>query len=647
MDSCEISEVREDLDYVPRSGKGLHGGVKEGKLPVLSLETRDSLEDDINHLFESFNLKNSSKHASPSHQTAATASPLGRNALKKTITVGVSRSPRIGCSEPVTLKQALRDLCLSKASEMAANRRLSKSINSPRISEAGRIKNLYDKKIADGNESAPKGGMLAISLVPQESGNSSARVSHVGVTEDVVNDIVASATNPPSKSLKPELVQKGKELALAPPLSKKIEDQVKDRQKHEMKTLAHSPHSLAAKLTETDATEDESIPASSQVVVQTLKELVEQPENIPISTSLSNGDDVSKLQNNVSSSNKLNSKSAMPKPGRRVRPQNLHPRVVTGRGIRSKAIIKKKVKQDLILAASCPEKLVNAVDRDPCSNQLVCKRCLCSLQSGDLDATNQTSLPSPISESNAEAILTNVKNVKSGPDRPDIVVKLIGGSNARSRDKGEFSQSSKSSVGDYSSSTASLSDESNRSRSSCSNRPHMSKDVRWEAIRHVKRQRGVLGLNHFNLLKKLGSGDIGTVYLAELIGTSCLFAIKVMDNEFLARRKKMPRAQTEREIMRMLDHPFLPTLYSQFTSENLSCLVMEYCPGGDLHVLRQKQPERHFVEPAARYDATTIRSCEFHYLSEGILLFDIERRENAVFAQMSVQMHGLPSFILC
>lgn len=62
----------------------------------------------------------------------------------------------------------------------------------------------------------------------------------------------------------------------------------------------------------------------------------------------------------------------------------------------------------------------------------------------------------------------------------------------------------------------------------------------------------------------------------------------------------MPRAQTEREILRMLDHPFLPTLYAQFTSDNLSCLVMEYCPGGDLHVLRQRQPGRSFSEPAAR-----------------------------------------------
>ena len=130
----------------------------------------------------------------------------------------------------------------------------------------------------------------------------------------------------------------------------------------------------------------------------------------------------------------------------------------------------------------------------------------------------------------------------------------------------------------------------------------MSKDVRWQAIRHAQMQHGVLGLRHFNLLKKIGCGDIGTVYLAELIGTNYLFAIKVMDNEFLARRKKMPQAQTEREILRMLDHHFLPTLYAQFTSDNLSCLVTEYCPGGDLHVLQQKQLGRSFSEPAARYD---------------------------------------------
>lgn len=172
---------------------------------------------------------------------------------------------------------------------------------------------------------------------------------------------------------------------------------------------------------------------------------------------------------------------------------------------------------------------------------------------------------------------------------------------SRSREKGEFSQSSKSSRGEYSSTTTSYSEESYVSGSSRSGyRPHMSKDLRWEAISFVQKQDDILGMKNFKLLRKIGGGDIGTVYLSELIGTSFLFAVKVMDNEFLASRKKMHRAQTEKEILEILDHPFLPTLYVHFTTRKYSCLVMEYCPGGDLHVLRQKQLTRSFPEKAAR-----------------------------------------------
>ncbi|KAJ7543995.1 hypothetical protein O6H91_09G061100 [Diphasiastrum complanatum] len=82
--------------------------------------------------------------------------------------------------------------------------------------------------------------------------------------------------------------------------------------------------------------------------------------------------------------------------------------------------------------------------------------------------------------------------------------------------------------------------------------------------------------------------------------------MKVMDKGSLASRKKELRAQTEREILASLDHPFLPTLYSHFETEKFSCLVMEYCMGGDLHSLRQRQPGKHFTEQAARFYASEI-----------------------------------------
>ncbi|CAH8288451.1 unnamed protein product [Eruca vesicaria subsp. sativa] len=114
----------------------------------------------------------------------------------------------------------------------------------------------------------------------------------------------------------------------------------------------------------------------------------------------------------------------------------------------------------------------------------------------------------------------------------------------------------------------------------------------------IRTRDGVLGMSHFKLLKRLGCGDIGSVYLAELTGTRCHFAVKD--------RKKLNRAQTEREILQLLDHPFLPTLYTHFETDRFSCLVMEYCPGGDLHTLRQRQPGKHFSEYAARFYAAEV-----------------------------------------
>ncbi|PIN20893.1 putative serine/threonine protein kinase [Handroanthus impetiginosus] len=131
-------------------------------------------------------------------------------------------------------------------------------------------------------------------------------------------------------------------------------------------------------------------------------------------------------------------------------------------------------------------------------------------------------------------------------------------------------------------------------------RPHTGGDVRWDAISSASSKDSPLGLNNFRLLKRLGYGDIGSVYLVELRGTNTYFAMKVMDKGSLASRKKLLRAQTEREILGLLDHPFLPTLYTYFETEKFYCLVMEFCSGGNLHTLRQKQPYKHFTEEAAR-----------------------------------------------
>ncbi|KAK7331166.1 hypothetical protein VNO77_25383 [Canavalia gladiata] len=191
-------------------------------------------------------------------------------------------------------------------------------------------------------------------------------------------------------------------------------------------------------------------------------------------------------------------------------------------------------------------------------------------------------------------------------------------------DRADFVESGKSSIC-RGSTSSDVSDESTCSSFSSSiNKPHKANDLRWEAIQAVRSRDGVLGLGHFRLLKRLGCGDIGSVYLSELSGTKCYFAMKVMDKGSLASRKKLLRAQTEREILQSLDHPFLPTLYTHFETEKFSCLVMEFCPGGDLHTLRQKQPGKHFPEQAVKfYVAEVLLALEYLHML-GIVYRDLK-----------------------
>ncbi|KAJ4765837.1 Protein kinase superfamily protein [Rhynchospora pubera] len=214
---------------------------------------------------------------------------------------------------------------------------------------------------------------------------------------------------------------------------------------------------------------------------------------------------------------------------------------------------------------------------------------------------------------------------------------------ATSRDDSDYDSSSSSftAIGSRRSwlSEASLASSSSISVRSCyteptsvhrlAQKPHKSTQAEWEAIKLIRsvNPTGRVGLEHFMLVRRLGSGDLGNVYLCRLRDprwTGCLFAMKVVDREALTFRNKLQRAETEREILRSLDHPFLPTLYADFEAAHYSCLVMEFCTGGDLHVARQRQPGRRFGVSSARfYAAETLLALEYLHMM-GVVYRDLK-----------------------
>eukprot|EP01018_Ginkgo_biloba_P033061 Gb_17384 [translate_table: standard] len=126
-------------------------------------------------------------------------------------------------------------------------------------------------------------------------------------------------------------------------------------------------------------------------------------------------------------------------------------------------------------------------------------------------------------------------------------------------------------------------------------------------------------------VKVLGRGAMGTVFLVQKEGSERALALKAMSKSVTAMKNDgLRRAHIEREILSKLEHPFLPTLFGHVETEKIIGWVVEYCPGGDLNALRQRQTEKMFSESIIRFYAAEIVLALEHLHSLGIVYRDLK-----------------------
>lgn len=136
------------------------------------------------------------------------------------------------------------------------------------------------------------------------------------------------------------------------------------------------------------------------------------------------------------------------------------------------------------------------------------------------------------------------------------------------------------------------------------------------SVMEVRRALADVGLDSFALVRQLGMGDVGRVYLVSETRTGRLFAMKVLTKADMIRRKKVPRAPvrsrpgararcsltvgrqvqrvlTEREVLASANHPFIVTLYRSFQTEDRLYLG----------VRRRPCANRHGARPSGRLSA--------------------------------------------
>ena len=89
-------------------------------------------------------------------------------------------------------------------------------------------------------------------------------------------------------------------------------------------------------------------------------------------------------------------------------------------------------------------------------------------------------------------------------------------------------------------------------------------------------------LRNFKVLGILGVGGFGTVFKVQHILTEKIYAMKVMNKNYIIQKKYLHYVVGEFEIMKMLSgFPFVIDLHYCFQTANYLYMIIDICPGGD------------------------------------------------------------------
>ena len=88
--------------------------------------------------------------------------------------------------------------------------------------------------------------------------------------------------------------------------------------------------------------------------------------------------------------------------------------------------------------------------------------------------------------------------------------------------------------------------------------------------------------DYYVILKRIDSGQFGTVYLCQDLDSNSLYAVKRVSKSILQRPKSLNLLYNEINIQRKLDHPNIVKLFKVFEDREFVYLVMEYVKEGNL-----------------------------------------------------------------
>jgi eukaryotic-like serine/threonine-protein kinase len=151
-------------------------------------------------------------------------------------------------------------------------------------------------------------------------------------------------------------------------------------------------------------------------------------------------------------------------------------------------------------------------------------------------------------------------------------------------------------------------------------------------------------LGEFQILRKIGAGGMGQVYLARQLSLKRQVALKLLRKDLAGDPTAMKRFQAEAEAVATLNHPNIVQVYGAGESDGLRYMALEYVEGRNLrdHLARKGPPDLLITLSIMRQVATALQKAH----EQGLVHRDIKPENILVTKRVEVKVtdFGLSRF---
>jgi len=151
-------------------------------------------------------------------------------------------------------------------------------------------------------------------------------------------------------------------------------------------------------------------------------------------------------------------------------------------------------------------------------------------------------------------------------------------------------------------------------------------------------------LGGYHILRRIGVGGMGQVYLARQLSLKRDVALKLLRNDLVNNPTALKRFEAEAHAVAKLNHPNIVQVYEFGESDGLRFMALEYVDGRNLreHLVRKGPPELNVVLSVMRQVATALLKAH----DQGIVHRDIKPENILVTRKVEVKVtdFGLSRF---